>query len=240
MRKRLWVAVTAAVVAALIACAKKAADISSVQPSPPSSAPAAPEESQAVPSPVAQSFAMARQVAKEVAGDFAGFNTEAYDHIEDNRFHRVDADPLSTFSIDVDTASYANVRRFLADGGLPPAGAVRTEELVNYFRFAYPQPSGADPFGIHKVIWDEILLEEFTFPEGKDRVLVSYDAGEEKIAYIETVGVGDALPDMPLILTNDLHVKVPLEATYQTAWQLSPESYRHAIETGQIPDPGAD
>jgi Ca-activated chloride channel family protein len=148
MRKRLWVAVAATVVAALIACAKKAADISSVQPSPPSSAPAAPEESQAVPSPVAQSFAMARQVAKEVAGDFAGFNTEAYDHIEDNRFHRVDADPLSTFSIDVDTASYANVRRFLADGGLPPAGAVRTEELVNYFRFAYPQPSGADPFSI--------------------------------------------------------------------------------------------
>ncbi len=48
------------------------------------------------------------------------FNTEAYDHIEENRFRRVDADPLSTFSIDVDTASYANVRRFLTDGGLPP------------------------------------------------------------------------------------------------------------------------
>ena len=87
-------------------------------------------------------------MAKEVAGNFAGFNTEAYDHIEENRFHRVDADPLSTFSIDVDTASYANVRRFLADGELPPAGAVRTEELVNYFRFAYPQPSGTDPFSI--------------------------------------------------------------------------------------------
>ncbi len=148
MRKRLWVAVTAAVVAALIACAKKAADISSVQPPPPLSAPAAPAESRAVPSPVAQPFFRASQVAKEVAGNFAGFNTEAYDHIEDNRFHRVDADPLSTFSIDVDTASYANVRRFLADGELPPAGAVRTEELVNYFRFAYSQPSGTDPFSI--------------------------------------------------------------------------------------------
>jgi Ca-activated chloride channel homolog len=147
MRKRLWVAATAAVVAALIACAKKAADISSVQPPPPISADAAPAESPAVPSPVAQSFAMARQVAKGDAS-FSGFNTEAYDHIEDNRFHRVDADPLSTFSIDVDTASYANVRRFLADGELPPAGAVRTEELVNYFRFAYPQPSGTDPFSI--------------------------------------------------------------------------------------------
>jgi Ca-activated chloride channel homolog len=90
----------------------------------------------------------ARQVAAKVAGTFEGFNTEAYDHIEENRFHRVEADPLSTFSVDVDTASYANVRRFLADGELPPAGAVRTEELVNYFRFAYPQPSGTDPFSI--------------------------------------------------------------------------------------------
>jgi Ca-activated chloride channel family protein len=60
----------------------------------------------------------------------------------------VDADPLSTFSIDVDTASYANVRRFLSDGELPPAGAVRTEELINYFRFGYPEPSDGDPFSI--------------------------------------------------------------------------------------------
>ncbi len=76
------------------------------------------------------------------------FNTEAYDSIEENRFRRVDADPLSTFSIDVDTASYANVRRFLTDGGLPPPGAVRIEELVNYFRFDYPQPSDQAPFSI--------------------------------------------------------------------------------------------
>jgi Ca-activated chloride channel family protein len=76
------------------------------------------------------------------------FNTEAYDHIEENRFRRVDADPLSTFSIDVDTASYANVRRFLTTGTRPPAGAVRTEELINYFRFDYPQPSRDEPFSI--------------------------------------------------------------------------------------------
>jgi len=83
-----------------------------------------------------------------IAGGVAEFNTEAYDHIEENRFHRVDADPLSTFSVDVDTASYANVRRFLVDGALPPAGAVRTEELINYFRFTYPQPSDHKPFSI--------------------------------------------------------------------------------------------
>jgi Ca-activated chloride channel family protein len=75
-------------------------------------------------------------------------DTESYDHIEENKFRRVDADPLSTFSIDVDTASYANVRRFITDGGLPPAGAVRIEELINYFRFDYPEPSGRTPFSI--------------------------------------------------------------------------------------------
>jgi len=76
------------------------------------------------------------------------FDTEAYDHIVENGFQQVSADPLSTFSIDVDTASYANVRRFLNDGALPPPGAVRIEELINYFRFDYPQPSGDAPFSI--------------------------------------------------------------------------------------------
>src|SRR5262245_63739934 len=76
------------------------------------------------------------------------FNTEAYDRIDDNPFRRVTQDPLSTFSIDVDTASYANVRRFLNDGNLPPAGAVRIEELINYFRFDYPRPAAHEPFSI--------------------------------------------------------------------------------------------
>lgn len=88
--------------------------------------------------------------------------------------------------------------------------------------------------------FSSILLEEFTLPEGKDRVLVSYDARPEKIAYVEPVGVGDPLPDMPLMLIGDLNVRVPLESTYQTVWELCPEPYRHAIETGEYPDPGAE
>jgi len=75
-------------------------------------------------------------------------HTEAYDSFDDNTFRRVTNDPLSTFSIDVDTASYANVRRFLNDGMMPPPGAVRTEELINYFHFAYPQPRGEAPFSV--------------------------------------------------------------------------------------------
>jgi Ca-activated chloride channel family protein len=76
-------------------------------------------------------------------------NTERYAHKSDNGFeHTADA-PLSTFSIDVDTASYANVRRFLRDGQRPPADAVRIEELVNYFSYDDPEPSADKPFSIN-------------------------------------------------------------------------------------------
>jgi len=76
------------------------------------------------------------------------FNTEAYAHISENRFRRVGTEPVSTFSIDVDTASYSNVRRFLNEGTLPPVDAVRTEELINYFRFGYTDASGDAPFSV--------------------------------------------------------------------------------------------
>jgi Ca-activated chloride channel family protein len=76
------------------------------------------------------------------------FNTEAYKHIDENPFFEVARAPLSTFSIDVDTASYSNTRRFLRDGQLPPKDAVRIEELVNYFSYDYPQPAGDAPFSI--------------------------------------------------------------------------------------------
>jgi Ca-activated chloride channel homolog len=90
---------------------------------------------------------LANRKSMAMAGSPA-FNTEAYDRIVDNRFRRVTNDPVSTFSIDVDTASYSNVRRFLNDGTLPPADAVRTEELINYFRFAYPGAPSTAPFSV--------------------------------------------------------------------------------------------
>ena len=101
-------------------------------------------------------------------------------------------------------------------------------------------PTPRDPNGIHKLIWDEILDEEFTFPDGKDRVLASYQTGGEQAAYVEPITVGDALPDMPLFLGDDLHVMVPLEATYQTAWDASPEEFRWVVETGVLPQPDAE
>ncbi len=74
--------------------------------------------------------------------------TESYAHIAENDFIAVADDPRSTFSIDVDTAAYSNMRRFLNEGRLPPPDAVRIEELVNYFDYDYAQPRGDDPFSV--------------------------------------------------------------------------------------------
>ena len=76
-------------------------------------------------------------------------NREQYQKLAGNPVHAVAETPVSTFSIDVDTGSYANVRRFLNGGQLPPQDAVRLEELVNYFPYAYPLPKGDVPFGVH-------------------------------------------------------------------------------------------
>lgn len=76
------------------------------------------------------------------------FNTEEYTPLGENRFHDVVGTPLSTFSIDVDAASYGNARRYIRQETLPPKDAVRIEELVNYFDYDYPQPEGEDPFSV--------------------------------------------------------------------------------------------
>lgn len=76
-------------------------------------------------------------------------NTEGYASIHENIFHQPLNEPLSTFSIDVDAASYSNMRRFLNQGQKPPVDAVRIEEMINYFDYEYPQPRGSDPFSIN-------------------------------------------------------------------------------------------
>jgi Ca-activated chloride channel family protein len=81
-------------------------------------------------------------------GDRLEFNTEQYDRIHENQFVKVIEKPLSTFSIDVDAASYSNIRRFLNSNALPPKDAVRIEEMINYFTYDYPQPHDGHPFSI--------------------------------------------------------------------------------------------
>jgi len=75
-------------------------------------------------------------------------HNENYSAIEENDFRTAMTNPLSTFSVDVDTASYSNVRRFISSGQMPPKDAVRIEELVNYFTYQYPQPESGQPFSI--------------------------------------------------------------------------------------------
>lgn len=83
----------------------------------------------------------------------APINSEEYGRIIESDFLSVKQNPFSTFSIDVDTASYANVRRFLNEGQLPPSDSIRTEELVNYFPYQYPQPE-KNPFSISVEVAD--------------------------------------------------------------------------------------
>lgn len=77
------------------------------------------------------------------------WNTEEYNHIDENVFHSVAANPLSTFSADVDTASYSNMRRMVNAGQLPYADSIRIEELLNYFYYDLPEPDGDEPFSVN-------------------------------------------------------------------------------------------
>jgi Ca-activated chloride channel family protein len=85
----------------------------------------------------------------DVSSNVTQHNTESYAYIEENRFLGTKEAPLSTFSIDVDNASYSNCRRMILAGNLPPADAVRIEEFINYFNYDYTLPTGKHPFSIH-------------------------------------------------------------------------------------------
>ena len=82
------------------------------------------------------------------------FNTESYAHVAENDFRLVSAAPLSTFSIDVDRASYSNVRRFIQSGARPPIDAVRIEEMINYFPYDWGRVRGNHPFAVTTELWE--------------------------------------------------------------------------------------
>jgi hypothetical protein len=92
-------------------------------------------------------------------------------------------------------------------------------------------PGNRDPDGIHKLIWDQFKEEDFELPPDKPLVLASYDAGPPQVAYVETIGVGDALPAMPIFLKPAFHVDAPLEATYQSTWANFPAALKGLLES---------
>ncbi len=104
----------------------------------------------------------------------AYFHTEEYGRIYENEFLDALKNPLSTFSIDVDAASYSNIRRFINNGQLPPKDAVRTEEMINYFTYDYPQPHDEHPFSI--------TTDVATCPWNEDHKLVLIGLQGKKIA----------------------------------------------------------
>lgn len=84
-----------------------------------------------------------------VLPDVNKLDNESYTEIHENKFEKTSLSPLSTFSIDVDKASYSNIRRMINNGQAIPADAVKIEEMINYFSYQYPQPTGVDPFSIN-------------------------------------------------------------------------------------------
>lgn len=92
-------------------------------------------------------------------------------------------------------------------------------------------PGRRDPQGIHKVIWDRLKDEPFTLPPDKPLTLAAYSAGMEIVAYVESIAVGDPLPDMPIFLTTEGYVLCPLEATYQATWNQFPAVLKGPLET---------
>lgn len=91
-------------------------------------------------------------------------------------------------------------------------------------------PSARDPQGIHPALWSEFVDRPFTLPSGKSLTLAAYSAGVPKEAFVQPVGVGDPLPEMPLYLTPGAYVAVPLEATYQAAWAEVPPRWQRVIQ----------
>lgn len=109
---------------------------------------------QASKSKIATNFPATREAAREDRQELGGYladepSGESYQEFRENPFIEVRGEAaVSTFSIDVDTASYANVRRMILDGSMPPKDAVRIEEMLNYFSYDYPQPAGETPFSV--------------------------------------------------------------------------------------------
>ena len=91
-------------------------------------------------------------------------------------------------------------------------------------------PGVRDPHGLHPLIWEGRGGERFALPPGRPLTLAAYSAGREKVAYVNTVGVGQPLPDMPLFLSPDRYVPCPLEATYQVTWGVFPQALKGPLE----------
>ena len=91
-------------------------------------------------------------------------------------------------------------------------------------------PTPRDPQGIHKAIWDELTDEPFVAPHDKPLIVASYLGGSVPTAYVESVGLGDTLPSLPIFLSETRYVPAPLESTYEQAWSVFPAMLKDLID----------
>lgn len=129
-------------------------------------------------------------------------NSEEYANVEENIFHGADKKPLSTFSIDVDAASYSNLRRFLDNGQLPPKDAVRIEEMINYFDYDYDEPRDAHPFNVYTEVgrapWNDKHVLVHIGLQGK-RVPIEELPPSNLVFLIDVSGSMDQPNKLPLV-----------------------------------------
>ena len=171
----------------------------------------------AVPAGANPQWALNKSVARMgIRGTVEVQNRERYAHNDANPVHRVSDAPVSTFSIDVDTGSYSNIRRMLTrEGRLPPADAVRVEEILNYFAYGYPLPQDGKPFAVHTQTVDS--------PWQADAKLIriaiqAADLAPEKrppanlVFLIDTSGSMNAPDKLPLVKKTVCHFAEALRA----------------------------
>jgi Ca-activated chloride channel family protein len=147
------------------------------------------EIQKADPAPRPTQNIMIRGISSMDKSTYIQQSRESYATIKENGFQNPFKNPLSTFSIDVDAASYSNVRRFINNGSLPPKDAVRVEEMINYFDYEYPQPKGTAPVNI--------ITEISTAPWNTNHKLVQIGLQGKKIAT-------DNLPASNLVFLIDV------------------------------------
>ncbi len=132
-------------------------------------------------------------------------NTEAYNTINENTFKQVIGNPLSTFSIDVDNASYSNIRRMINYGQTPPKDAVRVEEMLNYFDYTYAQPKGNEPFAINyemsECAWNPESKIVMIGLQGKD-IDYSEAKASNLVFLIDVSGSMAAQNKLPLVISS--------------------------------------
>ena len=168
-----------------------------------------------------------------------GPGDDKYGRPDDNLWARVLAEPLSTFSIDVDTASYSNVRRFLQSGSMPPTDAVRAEELINYFDYDYPQPTGVRPFSVHAEVaacpWNSTHKLVHIGLQGK--ALAKAEAAPRNLVFLIDVSGSMSQEDKLPLLREGLRMLVDDMGPRD---RISMVAYAGASGLGLPPTSGAD